>query len=62
MPVLLPARVAMGWPIRIKEAGDRDGGWTVFSCRDTEAAQRVMRDYPAARMPCWFRFETKSEA
>lgn len=51
--VALPVRVALGFPLRIKGAGDVDGGWSVIECADVAHARQIMADYPQAAMPCW---------
>lgn len=51
--VVLPVRVATGSTLRIKGAGDVDGGWSTVECVDAEHARQVMAAYPSAEMPCW---------
>lgn len=54
--VILPVRVALrplSEPLRIREPGDRDGGWSTIACESVEHARQIMREHPSAEMPCW---------
>ena len=54
--VELPVRIAFTAPgekFRIKDDGDRDGGWSTIRCANADEARRIIREYPAAAMPCW---------
>lgn len=59
MSYKLPARVAAGWPLRIRGSSDTDGGWTVIECVDRAHALQVMADHPRAEMPCWRRIRSE---
>ncbi len=56
--VALPVQVARGphtAPLRIRDANDAPGGWTIMECDSVAHAREVMRRYPSAAMPCWRR-------
>lgn len=43
----------VGRDLRPLERSGMAYGWSVMDCTDRDHALSVMRQYPAARMPCW---------